>query len=210
MTIEVLKTDGTKAGRTVTLPAEFFEIEPNDQAVYMAVRYYQANQRQGTHKSKEKSEVSGSTRKLHRQKGTGGSRKGSIKNPLFRGGGRIFGPKPRDYSFHLNKKVRDLAYRSALTYKAKEQAVAVVEDFCLEQFKTNPYYKMLRGLGMPNDCILVVDQPDANLLRAARNIAGHQVVRARQLNTYQILRCRKLLFTEAGLRELTHRNALNS
>ncbi|MCS6917385.1 MAG: 50S ribosomal protein L4 [Chitinophagales bacterium] len=211
MTIEVLKTDGTSSGRSVTLPDELFSIEPNDHALYMAVKYYMANQRQGTHKSKEKSEVSGSTRKLHRQKGTGGSRKGSIKNPLFRGGGRIFGPKPRDYSFRLNKKVRDLAYRSALTYKAKDQAVAVVEDFTLEQHKTRPYYAILTNLGVAGSrSILVVDQPDTHLLRASRNIEGHQVVRASQLNTYQILNCRKLLFTETALRQLAQRSASNS
>ena len=122
MKVDVLKTDGSKAGRTVDLPETVFGIEPNDHAIYLAVKQYQANQRQGTHKTKEKSEVSGSTRKLHRQKGTGGSRKGSIKNPLYPGGGRIFGPKPRDYSFKLNKKVKDLAKKSALTYKAKDNA----------------------------------------------------------------------------------------
>ncbi|MCS6990872.1 MAG: 50S ribosomal protein L4 [Chitinophagales bacterium] len=211
MTVEVLKTDGSKAGRTVTLPSELFAIEPNDHALYMAVKYYLANQRQGTHKSKEKSEVSGSTRKLHRQKGTGGSRKGSIKNPLFRGGGRIFGPKPRDYSFRLNKKVRDLAYRSALTYKVKDQAVTVVEDFSLENHKTKPYFSILKNLGVADiRSILVVDQPDANLLRAARNIEDHQIVRASQLNTYQILNCRRLLFTESGLKQLIQRSSANN
>src|SRR6476646_9914377 len=120
MTIDVLKTDGSKAGRTIDLPESFFGVEPNDHAIYLAVKQYLANQRQGTHKSKEKSEVSGSTRKLHRQKGTGGSRKGSIKSPLFTGGARVFGPRPRDYSFKLNQKVKDLAKRSALSYKAKE------------------------------------------------------------------------------------------
>src|SRR6476660_2016860 len=136
MELEVLKSDGSKAGRNITLPDSHFGIEPNDHAIYLAVKQYLANQRQGTHKTKEKSEVSGSTRKLHRQKGTGGSRKGSIKNPLYPGGGRIFGPRPRDYSFKLNKKVKDLARKSALTYKAKDNAISVIEDFKLDDGKT--------------------------------------------------------------------------
>src|SRR3977135_1223711 len=128
MKVDVLKTDGSKAGRTITLPDSTFGVEPNDHAIYLAVKQYLANQRQGTHKTKEKSEVSGSTRKLHRQKGTGGSRKGSIKSPLFPGGGRVFGPRPRDYSFKLNKKLKRLARLSALSYKAKENRIMVVED----------------------------------------------------------------------------------
>src|SRR5689334_20231580 len=148
MKVDVLKTDGSKAGRTIDLPESFFGVEPNDHAIYLAVKQFTANQRQGTHKTKEKSEVSGSTRKLHRQKGTGGSRKGSIKNPLYPGGGRIFGPKPRDYSFKLNKKVKDLAKKSALTYKAKDNAISVIEDFKLDDSKTKNYYQILKNLGV--------------------------------------------------------------
>src|SRR2546430_14012722 len=140
MKLDVLKTDGQKSGRSVELDDTIFGIEPNDHAIYLAVKQYLANQRQGTHKTKEKSEVSGSTRKLHRQKGTGGSRKGSIKSPLFPGGGRVFGPKPRDYSFKLNIKVKDLARKSALTYKAKENSISVIEDFQLEDHKTKNFH----------------------------------------------------------------------
>ncbi len=206
MTLDVLKIDGSKTGRQVELPKELFHIEPNDHVLYMAVRHYMANQRQGTHKTKERSEVSGSTRKLHRQKGTGGSRKGSIKNPLFRGGGRIFGPKPRDYSFHLNKKERELAYRTALTRKANEQAITVIEDFTLPESKTKSYYQILQNLGVAGmKTTLVVDVPDRNLLLASRNIPDHKVVRANHLNLYEVLNCRTLLFTENGLRQLCQR-----
>src|SRR6185436_2066108 len=148
MELEVLKTDGSKAGRKISLPDSHFAVEPNDHAIYLAVKQYLANQRQGTHKSKEKSEVSGSTRKLHRQKGTGGSRKGSVKNPLYPGGGRIFGPKPRDYSCKLNKKVKDIARKSALTYKAKDNAISVIEDFKLDDNKTKNHFQILKHLGV--------------------------------------------------------------
>ncbi len=206
MILDVLKIDGSKTGRQVELPKELFHIEPNDHVLYLAVRNYLANQRQGTHKTKERSEVSGSTRKLHRQKGTGGSRKGSIKNPLFRGGGRIFGPKPRDYSFHLNKKERELAYRTALTQKANEQAITIIEDFTLPESKTKSYYQILQNLGVAgNKTTLVVDVPERNLILASRNVPDHKIVRANHLNLYEVLNCRTLLFTENGLRQLCQR-----
>ena len=201
MKVDVLKTDGSKAGRTVDLPETVFGIEPNDHAIYLAVKQYQANQRQGTHKTKEKSEVSGSTRKLHRQKGTGGSRKGSIKNPLYPGGGRIFGPKPRDYRFKLNKKVKDLAKKSALTYKAKDNAIAVVEDFKLDDNKTKNYFQILKNLGVSKSkTLVVVGEADKNLRLASRNVSNSRVTRASDLNTYDILNCKSLLLTEGSLK----------
>src|ERR1044071_2754855 len=148
MEVKVIDSKGKATSTKVTLSDEIFGIEPNDHAIYLAVKQYTANQRQGTHKTKEKSEVSGSTRKLHRQKGTGGSRKGSIKNPLYPGGGRIFGPRPRDYSFKLNKKVKDLARKSALSYKAKDNLISVIEDFKLDDGKTKNYFQILKNLGV--------------------------------------------------------------
>lgn len=205
MKVDVLKSDGSKAGRTVDLPESVFGIEPNDHAIYLAVKQHQANQRQGTHKTKEKSEVSGSTRKLHRQKGTGGSRKGSIKSPLFPGGGRIFGPKPRDYSFKLNKKVKDLARKSALTYKAKDNAISVVEDFNLSDNKTKSYFSILKNLGISNaKTLVVVNEADKNLRLASRNVPNSRVMRAADLNTYDILNCKTLLFTEGSLKDFSN------
>jgi large subunit ribosomal protein L4 len=202
MKVDVLKTDGSKAGRSVELPESVFGIEPNDHAIYLAVKQYRANQRQGTHKTKEKSEVSGSTRKLHRQKGTGGSRKGSIKNPLYPGGGRIFGPKPRDYSFKLNKKVKDLAKKSALTYKAKDNAISVVEDFTLDDNKTKNYFRILKNLGVAGrKTLVVVNEADKNLRLASRNVPNNRIMRASDLNTHDILNCSTLLFTEGSLKD---------
>src|SRR6185503_16189745 len=148
MELAIVNISGKETGKKLKLSKEIFGVEPNDHAIYLAVKQYLANQRQGTHKTKEKSEVSGSTKKLHRQKGTGGSRKGSIKSPLFLGGGRVFGPQPRDYSFKLNIKVKDLARKSALTYKAKENSIAVIEDFQLEDHKTKNLHQILKSLGV--------------------------------------------------------------
>ena len=201
MKIEVLKTDGNKVGRSVELPESVFGVEPNDHAIYLAVKQYMANQRQGTHKAKEKSEVSGSTRKLHRQKGTGGSRKGSIKNPLFRGGARIFGPRPRDYSFKLNQKVKDLAKKSALTYKAKDNAIAVVEDFSMETHRTKDFVQILKNLGLSEKkTILVIDNADDNLRKASRNVTKSRIAKVSDLNTYEILKANTLLFVESSLK----------
>src|SRR5258706_4523492 len=201
MKVDVLKTDGSKAGRTINLPDSTFGVEPNDHAIYLAVKQYLANRRQGTHKAKEKSEVSGSTKKLHRQKGTGGSRKGSIKSPLFPGGGRGFGPRPRDYSFKLNEKVKELAKRSALTYKAKDNGIAVIEDFQLEDHKTKNFTSILKNLGYAsNKIVLVVNEADENLKRATRNVPNNQVMKASDLNTYVIMNCKKLVFTEGSLK----------
>jgi large subunit ribosomal protein L4 len=204
MKLEILKTDGTKSGKSVTLPAEIFGIEPNEHAVYLAVKHYLASQRQGTHKSKEKSEVSGSTRKLHKQKGTGGSRKGSIKAPQFVGGGRVFGPKPRDYSFKLNAKVKELARASALSSKAKENSISVIEDFTIESGKTKDYANILKTLGLNNKkTLLVVAKADDTIKRATRNIQNSQLVTPNNLNTYEVMRANMLLFTESSLKGLT-------
>ena len=201
MKVDVLKTDGSKAGRSITLPDSYFGIEPNDHAIYLAVKQFQANQRQGTHKTKEKSEVSGSTRKLHRQKGTGGSRKGSVKSPLFPGGGRVFGPQPRDYGFKLNQKVKELARKSALTYKAKENGITVIEDFSLVDHKTKSYNQILKSLGVAGKkTLLVVKESDKNLNIASRNLPKTKVARVSDLNTYEILNATALLFTEGSLK----------
>ncbi len=207
MDIEVLKTDGSKAGRSISLPDSYFGIEPNDHAIYLAVKQYMANQRQGTHKTKEKSEVSGSTRKLHRQKGTGGSRKGSIKSPLFPGGGRVFGPRPRDYSFKLNQKVKELAKRSALTYKAKENGIAVIEDFNLDDHKTKGFHGILRSLGIHDKkIIMVVNEGNDNLKRASRNLQKSKVAKVSDLNTYEILNAGTLVFTEGSLKHFENQD----
>ncbi len=201
MQIDVLKADGSKAGRTITLPDSHFGVEPNDHAIYLAVKQFLANQRQGTHKTKEKSEVSGSTKKLHRQKGTGGSRKGSIKSPLFPGGGRVFGPKPRDYSFKLNQKVKDLARKSALTYKAKENGIAIIEDFNLDGYKTKNFHQILKSLGIETKkTLVIVNEQNENLRIASRNIQKSKIARASDLNTYDIMNANTLLFTEGSLK----------
>lgn len=201
MKVDILKTDGNKAGRSIELPEAFFGVEPNDHAIYLTVKQFLANQRQGTHKSKEKSEVSGSTRKLHKQKGTGGSRKGSVKSPLFPGGGRMFGPKPRDYSFKLNQKVKDLAKRSALSYKAKDNNIAVIEDFNLENHKTKEFVQILKNLGLTGKkIILVVNEANDHLKIASRNVQKSRVSKVSDLNTYEILNATTLLFVESSLK----------
>src|SRR6187549_4286504 len=161
MEVAVLKYSGEKSGKKAKLSDEVFGIEPNDHAIYLDVKSYLANQRQGTHKSKQRNEISGSSRKLKKQKGTGGARAGNIKNPLFKGGGRIFGPTPRDYSFKLNKKVKDLARKSALTYKAKDNSIAILEDFTFESAKTKQYTSMLNALSLGGKKTLLV-LPESN------------------------------------------------
>ena len=201
MTVEVLKADGNKSGRSIELPESFFGVEPNDHAIYLAVKQFLANQRQGTSKSKEKSEVSGSTKKLHKQKGTGGSRKGSIKSPLFSGGARIFGPKPRDYNFKLNHKVKDLAKKSALSYKAKDNGIAVIEDFKLDDHKTKGFIQVLKNLGLEGKkIIVVVNETDNHLRTASRNVQKSRIAKVSDLNTYEILNANTLLFVESSLK----------
>ncbi|HNQ11971.1 MAG TPA: 50S ribosomal protein L4 [Bacteroidia bacterium] len=200
MKVAVLNTSGKEAGRSVTLDADVFGIEPNDHAIYLDVKQYLANQRQGTHKAKERNEVAGSTKKLKRQKGTGGARAGSIKSPLFVGGGRVFGPRPRDYSFKLNKKLKSLAKKSALSYKAKDNNVFVVEDFTLESPKTKDYINILGALSVADKkTVLITSDIDKNLYLSSRNLKPAKVVKAVDINTYDILNAHCILLTESAL-----------
>jgi large subunit ribosomal protein L4 len=200
MKLEVLNIQGEKTGRSVDLPENIFGIEPNEHAVYLAVKLYLANQRQGTHKAKERNEVSGSTRKLHRQKGTGGSRKGDINNPLYRGGGRVFGPRPRDYGFKLNKKVKRLARRSALSVKAGAGQILIVEDFSFETPKTKKFLEILQNLGVAGKkTVFVTADMEMEVLRSSHNVPKTQVARAADLNTYQILNSSALVLSEGSI-----------
>jgi large subunit ribosomal protein L4 len=200
MEISVLNNTGKDTGRKVNLPDEIFGIKPNDHAIYLDVKQYLANQRQGTHKSKERGEIVGSTKKLHKQKGTGGSRKGSIKNPLFKGGGRVFGPRPRDYSFKLNKKVKALARKSALAYKASNTAIAVLEDFTLDAPKTKDYLKFLESFSaVDQKTLLVLGDVNTNVYLSSRNLPKAKVTTVNQLNTYELLYADRLFFSESSL-----------
>jgi large subunit ribosomal protein L4 len=199
MELAVLNTAG-KETKKVTLSDTVFGIEPNDHAIYLDVKQYGANQRQGTHKSKERSEIAGSTKKIKKQKGTGGARAGNIKNPLFKGGGRVFGPQPRDYSFRLNKKVKVLARKSALSYKAKQNQIVVVEDFTMEAPKTRQYLTIMQALKVADQKpLLVLGAQDNILSLSARNCHGHKVVYAGDLNTYDILRHQSLVISESAI-----------
>ena len=200
MEVSVLNINGQETGRKVALNEAIFGIEPNDHVIYLDVKQYLANQRQGTAKSKERSEISGSTRKLGRQKGGGGARHGDINSPLLRGGGRVFGPKPRDYSFKLNKKVKQLARRSALTYKAQENAILVLEDFSFEAPKTKEMVNIAKNLKAEGKKLLFV-LPDANknVYLSARNLQRTEVMEAANLNTYKVLNADLLVITEKSL-----------
>jgi len=200
MEVSVLKINGQETGRKVTLSENIFGVEPNDHVIYLDVQQYMANQRQGNAKSKERSEISGSTRKLGRQKGGGGARHGDINSPLLRGGGRVFGPVPRDYSFKLNKKVKALARKSALTYKAKENAILVVEDFSFEAPKTKEFVNIAKNLKVDGKKILFL-LPDANknVYLSARNLQKAEVLEANKLNTYKVLNADVVVITEKSL-----------
>ena len=203
ISVAVVDIAGQDTGRKVELNKEIFGIEPNDHAIYLDVKQHLANQRQGTHKAKHRGEISGSTRKLHRQKGTGGSRKGSIKNPLFRGGGRIFGPQPRDYSFKLNKKVKRLARISALTYKAKENSIQVIEDFKFEQPKTKEFISVMKNLNLGDKKVLVLtSEINQNLVLSSRNVKKKKVSRASDLNTYDVLNANNIVMVESAIAEI--------
>lgn len=203
MEVKVVDITGKETGKTVTLADAIFGIEPNDHAIYLDVKQYLANQRQGTHKSKQRNEISGSTRKLHKQKGTGGSRKGSIKNPLFRGGGRIFGPQPRDYSFKLNKKLKALARQSALTYKAIESNIVVLEDFSFDTPKTKNYTNLVSGLKLNNTkTLLVLGDSNKNVFLSSRNLPKAKVITASELSTYALLNASKLLLTTSSVKTI--------
>jgi large subunit ribosomal protein L4 len=200
MELTVLNTAGKETGRKVELMDTIFSIEPNDHAIYLDVKQYLANNRQGTSKSKQRNEIAGSTRKIKKQKGTGGARAGSIKNPLFHGGGRVFGPQPRDYWFKLNKKVKALARKSALSYKAKNNEIVVLEDFTLETAKTKDYIALLNNLKIDDKKSLVVlNEPNKNIYLSSRNLAGSRVVTISDLTTYDIMNSTSLVFVESSL-----------
>jgi len=199
MQADVLNIEGKKTGRTVELPEEIFGIEPNDHVIYLAVKQYLAAQRQGTHKVKTRLEVQGSSKKLHRQKGTGGSRKGNLRNPLYKGGGTIFGPKPRDYDFKLNRKVKDLAKMSALAYKAKENKIVVVEDIKLETPKTRQFTDALKGWDLHDKKVLFVMPDDSdNLYLSIRNLPSVEGVLLADINTYDIVHAEVLVLSETA------------
>ena len=203
MELEVLKITGESTGRKVQLNENIFGIEPNDHCIYLDVNLIRANQRQGTHKAKTRSEIAGSTRKLIRQKGTGGARRGDINSPVLRGGGRVFGPQPRDYGFKLNKKVRLLARKSALTYKMRDAEIAILEDFTFDSIKTKKMVEVLTNLkvnGGKN--LFVFPATDTNVVMSARNIQRTQVTLARNLNTYDILNAKKIFILESSLPQI--------
>jgi len=200
MELEVYNISGDKTAKTVTLRDDIFGIEPNDHAIWLDVKLILANQRQGTAKAKERSEVSGSTKKIKRQKGTGTARSGDINSPLMRGGGRVFGPRPRDYEFKLNKKLRTLARKSALTYKAKENGIMILEDFRFEEPKTKKFTAMISNLKLTGKKTLVVmPDTDKNLVLSSRNLGKAKVTRAEMLNTYDILNAHNLLIAESSV-----------
>jgi large subunit ribosomal protein L4 len=203
MKIEVLNTEGQSTGRSIELPDAIFGIEPNEHVVYLAVKQYLANQRQGTHKAKERSEMSGSTRKLHRQKGTGGSRKGDINNPLYHGGARVFGPRPRDYSQKLNKKVKRLARKSALSSKAASGNILIIEDFSFDAPKTKAFKSILSKLAVADRrTLFVTPDYDTKVYLSSRNLQESSVVRASDLNTYEILKAQTLVFSESAVEKI--------
>ena len=200
MEVSVLNINGQETGRKVTLNESIFGITPNDHVLYLDVKQYLANQRQGTAKSKERSEISGSTRKLGRQKGGGGARRGDIHSPLLVGGGRVFGPKPRDYRFKLNKKVKTLARKSALSYKAQESAIIILEDFNLEAPKTKEFVNVVKNLKIDSKkVLLLLPEVNKNVYLSARNLQRSEVMLASTLNAYKVLNADVLVFTEKSL-----------
>ncbi len=200
MSIAVLKYSGESTGRTINLNSEVFAIEPNDHAIWLDVKSYLANQRQGTSKAKQRNEISGSSKKIKKQKGTGGARAGNIKSPLFKGGGRVFGPQPRDYSFKLNKKVKELAKRSALTYKAKDNMIAVLEDFNFEAPKTKQYQSMLKSLALNDQkTLLVLAEANKNIVLSGRNVQNTKIVTAAQVTTFDLMNADKLILVESSI-----------
>jgi large subunit ribosomal protein L4 len=203
MEVSVLNINGQETGRKVTLNESIFGIEPNDHVLYLDVKQYLANQRQGTAKSKERSEINGSTRKLGRQKGGGGARRGDIKSPVLVGGGRVFGPQPRDYRFKLNKKVKELARKSALSYKAQENSIVVVEDFTIEAPKTKDFVNIAKNLKVDGKKALVLlPEVNKNVYLSARNLKGVEVLTASQLNSYKVLNADVLVISENSLKTI--------
>ena len=209
MELNVLNIEGKETGRKIKLDKAVFGIEPNDHAIYLDVKQHLANKRQGTHKSKERADIVGSTRKIKKQKGTGPARAGSIKNPLFKGGGRVFGPRPRDYSQKVNKKVKRLARKSALSIKANLKSIMILEDFQMDKPQTQDYLKMLSALGMADKkSVLVLGELNKNVYLSSRNLKNSKVVINSELNTYSISNANSLIFSEsaiAGLESLLNR-----
>ena len=204
MQVDVLNIKGQKTGRTVELPAEIFGIEPNDHVIYLAVKQYLAAGRTGTHKVKTRAEVQGASRKLHKQKGTGGARKGNIRNPLYKGGGTIFGPKPHSYDFKLNRKVKDLAKLSALSYKAKENAIVVVEDITMDVPKTKTLVEVMKNLSLSNKkSLFVLPEYNDNLYLSTRNVPNVASSLLADINTYEIMNADLLVITEATAKIFT-------
>ena len=200
MEVAVLDIKGKETGRKVSLSDSVFAIEPNNHAVYLDVKQYLANQRQGTHKAKERAEITGSTRKIKKQKGTGTARAGSIKSPVFRGGGRVFGPRPRNYGFKLNKNLKRLARKSALSLKANDKNIIVVEDFQFDTPKTKNFIDVLKGLGIDKKkSLIVLGDTNKNVYLSSRNLKGSEVVSSSELSTYKILNANSLVFMEGSL-----------
>lgn len=203
MKLSILNTAGEDTGKKVDLKKDIFGLEPNDHAIYLDVKQQLANKRQGTSKTKERAEITGSTRKIKRQKGTGTARAGSIKSPIFRGGGRTFGPQPRSYSFKLNKKVKQLARLSALSYKAKDKGILVVEDFSLEAPKTKEMFDIRKNLNIDEKkSLLVLAEPNKNILLSSRNLEKAKVITVSELNTYDIMNASVVVFLESSLSAL--------
>ncbi|MCM1030817.1 50S ribosomal protein L4 [Bacteroides caecimuris] len=210
MELSVLNIAGKETGRKIELNDAIFGIQPNEHAIYLDVKQYLANQRQGTHKSKQRNEVSGSTVKLKKQKGTGGARAGGIKNPEFRGGGRVFGPVPRDYRFKLNKKLKKLARKSALAVKAGANAVTVVEDFSFEAPKTKQFVSLVNNLKVNNGrLLLVLSESNENILLSARNLQNVEIKRVSDLSTYNIMKAKNLVLVESSVKGLNEMFNLN-
>ena len=204
MELPILQYTGEDTGRKTKLADEVFGITPHDHAIYLDVKHILANKRQGTHKAKERGEITGSTRKIKKQKGTGTARTGSIKSPIFKGGGRVFGPRPRDYGFKLNKKLKRLARKSILSYKAQQQNIIILADFSFEAPKTKYYHSMLADLALAGQrTLLILPTPDKNIVLASRNLRHTAVTMAEQVNTYDLLKAQKLLISEAALAHLT-------
>lgn len=203
MELEVYKIDGSKTAKKVSLDDAIFGIEPNDHAIYLDVKQFLANRRQGTHSSKERSQMSGSTKKLKRQKGTGGARAGDTNSPVFVGGARAFGPHPRVYNFKLNKKVKQLARRSALTYKAKDHKIILLEDFTFEEVRTKSYLELLSKLNLSGKkTLMVLPYVDNNVYLSSRNLQNSKVLTAESINTYEILNANSLLFIESSIQKI--------
>ena len=206
MEVAIVNTTGKETGKKVKLNDGIFGVEPNDHAIYLDVKQFLANRRQGTHKSKERAEISRTTKKLKRQKGTGGARAGSMKSPLFVGGGRVFGPRPRDYSFKLNKKLKHLACLSALTYKAKDKNIMVIENFAISTPKTKDYTAILNNLKLSDKKVLmVIPSHDKNIYMSSRNVEGNKLTTAAELNTYDVLNAQMLILAEGSVQVLENR-----